>query len=160
MAGFYWLFGEGQLAYLLVELLQAIVGAATCVVLYHVAGAILKNKRVATLSGGLLALYPIHASLTIFHHPVTIYVFLELLSVLWVLRLAQRLSWRDAVLCGCCLGAAALADASAFVLFPCLLLWFFFKARASLNTVYLRQRRRLPRRRAWEPGLLGKPYWG
>ena len=31
--------------------------------------------------------------------------------------------------------------------------------RFGRNTVYLRQRRRLPRRRAWEPGLLSKPYW-
>jgi hypothetical protein len=27
------------------------------------------------------------------------------------------------------------------------------------NTVQTRQRRRLPRRRAWEPGPLTEPYW-
>ena len=30
---------------------------------------------------------------------------------------------------------------------------------AKTNTVYLRQRRRLPRRRAWEPGLPTRPVF-
>jgi 4-amino-4-deoxy-L-arabinose transferase-like glycosyltransferase len=96
---------------------QALLGAASCVLLFSVAERLL-DRRAALLSGLLLAVYPLHVYYTELLLPTVLVVFLNLLLLWSLLRAAEAPSAAGAAGCGVVLGLATLAKSNALLLLP------------------------------------------
>jgi 4-amino-4-deoxy-L-arabinose transferase-like glycosyltransferase len=96
---------------------QALLGAASCALLFAIAARVL-DRRAALLSGLLLAVYPLHVYYTDILLPTVLVVFLNLLLLWSLLRAAEAPSPANAAACGLVLGLATLAKSNALLLLP------------------------------------------
>ena len=124
LAGLYWLFHGSLLA---VGVVQAIIGALSCLLIYQL-GKLLFGRETGQLASGIVAIYPPF----IFHepfgqsnylHPETTFIFLLCLALVILSRHGTVWPWRDGLV-GLVLGLALLTKTLA-ILFPFLLsVWY------------------------------------
>lgn len=112
---------------------QALLGAASCAVLFAV-GARMFDRRVGLLASLLLAAYPIHLYYTGLILPTVLVLFLHLV-LLWILLWqVEAPSPVGAVLAGVVLGLAALTKSNALLLLPVLLVtWLWIERERALR---------------------------
>lgn len=119
LAGIYAVFGPDLAA---VRLLQAVIGAATCGIVYLL-GRRLYDERVGVVAALLLAFYPPHLYFTWRIMAETAFAFVVAASALLAMRLlTEGPSW-PSVLLGISLGVSNLLKSNLFVWPPVLILW-------------------------------------
>ena len=100
-----------------VKVFQCILGAGSCVLLYHI-GRRVFDDRVGILAASILSLYGLH----IYYHglvlPTTLVLFVNLLFLLAIIPRGPTLSWRRCVIAGGLIGMAAMAKSNALLLLP------------------------------------------
>lgn len=96
---------------------QALLGAASCALLFAIARRVL-DRRAALLSGLLFAVYPLNVYYTDLLLPTVLVVFLNLLLLWSLLRASEAPSAANAAACGLVLGLATLAKSNALLLLP------------------------------------------
>jgi 4-amino-4-deoxy-L-arabinose transferase-like glycosyltransferase len=103
----------------IVRLVQAALGAATCVLTYRL-GTKVFDDRVGRLAGALLAFYPGHAYMSWRIMGEALFIFLLVLGLNVAVGLARRPRLRSVVALGLVVGGAQLVKSNLFV-FPVLL---------------------------------------
>jgi 4-amino-4-deoxy-L-arabinose transferase-like glycosyltransferase len=127
LALLYAVFGR---SWVIVRVAQAIVGAATCVLLRQL-GARLFSARAGALSGLILALYPGHAYMSWRLMGETVYSALLLCAILLAVDLLADPRPLPSVLLGVTLGAAQLVKSNLFAFAPLLMAWFALAAAST-----------------------------
>ena len=133
LASIYKMFGHSLLA---VRLVQAILGALTCLLLSLI-GTRLASAPVGWLAGLGLAFHPLYLSFTAWIYIETLYIFLFVLALfLWV-GLGRKPTWKGTLALGLVWGIAALAR-PIFVIAPILfLVWGLMFIRPKLKAIGL-----------------------
>jgi len=133
LAGIYKLFGHSLLA---VRLVQAILGALTCLLLSLI-GIRLASTAVGWLAGLGLAFHPLYLGFTAWIYTETLYIFLFIGALfLWV-ELGRNPTWKGTLALGLAWGVAALAR-PVFVAAPVLfLIWGLAIFRPKLKVIGL-----------------------
>jgi 4-amino-4-deoxy-L-arabinose transferase-like glycosyltransferase len=112
----------GSWGYLVLQVMQCIVGAACAGLTYGVAKRAL-GQKVALVSALLVACNPTHVYLSVIIHPLAITCAAVLLIVFMLGRVCDHRSFRDSAIMGICYGIALLVEPSALCLVPVILLW-------------------------------------
>ena len=125
LAAMFSLFGEGLFTFVLVQCVHALLGGLSCIGLCKLANTVF-SKEVGAVSALLMASYPPLIYIVAEAHPISIYILLNILLVLVLLRLPgnKRLSW--IVLAGVLAGILTLFRSEMSILVPLLALWLFF----------------------------------
>jgi 4-amino-4-deoxy-L-arabinose transferase-like glycosyltransferase len=122
MALVYGLFGVSLPA---LKVVQAVVGAGTCVLVWGLARELF-DRRVAALAGAIAVFYGMH----VFYGGTVMIVNLQVplvVGLVWAaLRALRRPSFAGWALCGLLLGVSALARQTVLLLAPVLALWVLF----------------------------------
>jgi 4-amino-4-deoxy-L-arabinose transferase-like glycosyltransferase len=127
LAGVYTLFGR---SYGAVRVLQAVLGAASCVLIFFLADR-LYGRREALLALGISALYP--AFVSFYYSPRAILsetLFMFLMLSAWLLLAAGALRIRHVALSGLLLGASCLVKGQILFLAPLVALWILVSGRS------------------------------
>lgn len=143
LSALYAIFGPSLVA---VRLLQALLGAATCCLVYLI-GRDVAGATAGRLAGFLLAFYPGHVYLTWRLMAETLWIFLVALAVLLACRLERglsegaerRASLARAAALGLAAGASVLVKSNLILLPPLLFLWL-----AGVTLARARRGRRAP----------------
>jgi 4-amino-4-deoxy-L-arabinose transferase-like glycosyltransferase len=125
LAGIFFVFGKSIIA---VRIIQAILGALSCVLLYFVAKKTF-SKGAATIASVLMCFYPYLIAYTGDLLSETFYTFMILLAVFLTLQCAEKPSYKNIVLTGIVFGLTGLVKATVmpFFLFSCAWLWYSTK---------------------------------
>ena len=118
LAGLYWLFHDPAA----IRLAQAILGAASCVVLYAI-GRRVANSATGAVAAVLLGVHPLVAYLAGLQLTENVFLFLLLLILLQALRVAERPTLLAATGLGGLFGLATLTRAMFLGFLPFLLVW-------------------------------------
>jgi 4-amino-4-deoxy-L-arabinose transferase-like glycosyltransferase len=122
LAGLGLVFGVGRNGVAIAEIAQALLGAATCLLLYRIA--LLKfDRRVAIGAALVLAVYPLAVYASSQISAVTLYVFLSCLFVWLVFRAEAQQTIRSFGEAGLALGFLILARAEVLLFLPFFVLW-------------------------------------
>lgn len=113
LSAVYFIFGK---SYVIARLLQALLGALTCIVFYNTVREMYEEK-VAAISSWILALYPVLIVYTGLILSETLFIFLLAASLMFLARSVKREGLRDIMLSGLFLGLSALARPTT-MLFP------------------------------------------
>jgi 4-amino-4-deoxy-L-arabinose transferase-like glycosyltransferase len=119
-------------SWLIVRIIQALLGAATCVLLQHL-GRRLFSNRVGFIAAVLLALYPGHVYFTWRLMGETLYIFLIVLGLLQAHRLIEHPRLLQSLVLGLVIGFAQLVKSNLFPLPALLLIWFAATAHAGMS---------------------------
>ena len=119
-------------SWLLVRIIQAGFGAATCVLTYRL-GARVFSQRAGLLAAWLLAIYPGHVFFSWRIMAETLYMLMLLVSLLLALALADNPRPLRAVVVGLTLGFAQLVKSNLFPFPVLLVVWFAFAARTGIK---------------------------
>lgn len=115
-------FGNGSNAILLIEILQAIIGAVTCLLLYKIIR-IKFNDKIALSSSIIFSIYPILVFIPSQITAVNLYLFLNIL-LLFLLFKGEKLDKISYfVFAGLILGVLILSRGQVVIYFPFILLW-------------------------------------
>jgi 4-amino-4-deoxy-L-arabinose transferase-like glycosyltransferase len=139
LAGVYSLFGH---SYGAVRVLQAILGAASCVLIFVIVDR-LYGRRQALLALGVSALYP--AFVSFYYSPRAILsepLFMFLMLLAFVALSSEDLRIRDVVFSGGLLGASCLIKGQVLFLAPLVALWILLSGRRMTKDGDLQIRRR------------------
>lgn len=112
--------------FLVLGIVQAVLGAATCLPVYRV-GTKLFGRASGLLAAGLLAAYPYLIVLTTRVSDTTLFTLLLSLSVLCACRVQERPSVRRAACLGLSLGCTTLCRPMAAAWIPFVCFWLFFR---------------------------------
>jgi len=107
-----------------IQIAQAILGAVSCVLIYRIAGKIF-GDRVGILSAALLGFDYYSIKKTVYILPEVIFVFLLLLTFLFLLRVRVTKKYRDAALAGLFAGLTILTKEAMSYFFPVVIVTFF-----------------------------------
>jgi hypothetical protein len=120
LAFFYRIGGETAGTYLAIELIQAALGVLLVYAVYRLT-LILFDRKVAIVAAALVAVYPPLVYLCNEIHSISIYVLLEVATVLFLVRyLRVSRSWKDVIAAALCMGVTMLFRGEA----PALLLMY------------------------------------
>jgi 4-amino-4-deoxy-L-arabinose transferase-like glycosyltransferase len=119
LAGVYWVFGHSFTA---VSLIQAIISALTCVVIYYIGRAAFNNK-VGHMAALLAVAYPFFFVWCRVLVTETLMALLVALGVLWLQKTTARPDRRNRIVTGCIWGTAALMRGNMLIFLPLLILW-------------------------------------
>ncbi len=129
LAFFFKLFGvfttKATIAILLVN---CIVSALTCIPVYYIAKKLF-SERVGFVAAVALAFFPSsiwHAINTIWD--TTVFTFLAMVLVYWMLILSKRLNIKNAILYGTYMGIVVLVNPVIILFFPFVLVWLFINS--------------------------------
>jgi len=125
LACIYAVFGR---SWLIVRIIQAILGALTCVLTYRL-GAKVFTEREGLLAAVLLAIYPGHAYMSWRIMGETLYILLLVFGVLLAIGLAEDPRPGRSTLLGATIGSAQLVKSNLFVFPPLLIAWLAFAVR-------------------------------
>ncbi len=128
-------YGQTNLVFLVIELIQAFISAVTILIFYRMA-LVLFNKPVAVLTSFGMALYPPSIYYSAKLTPTTFFIFLLSLALLLVLRKGKNISY-STMAGGIVLGLSLLCDPLTFALFPALIIWYFIQRKISVSTLLL-----------------------
>ncbi|MDD5680399.1 MAG: glycosyltransferase family 39 protein, partial [Candidatus Omnitrophica bacterium] len=117
LASIYYIFGQN---YGVVKIIQAVLGAMTCVIIFLIAKRLFDTKT-AILSALISCFYPAFIKITELMITELLYTFLLILVVFFLLKYIQDGGYKNLIFCGTALGIASLTR-SVIVLFPFLIL--------------------------------------
>ncbi len=109
--------------------INCFASALTCIPLYYI-GRMLFGRAVGYFSAGALALYPPsiwHAINTIWD--TTVFTFLAMVLIYWLLLLPNRLNLKNATLYGFFMGVIALVNPVIIAFYPFIAIWLYFKTQ-------------------------------
>jgi 4-amino-4-deoxy-L-arabinose transferase-like glycosyltransferase len=112
---------------------NCLASALTCIPLYHITR-ILFGRGVGIIAGSALALYPPsiwHAINTIWD--TTLFTFLAVLLIYWLLLLPERLDGKTAALTGFFMGVIVLVNPVIIAFYPFAVLWLFRRSAGTLG---------------------------
>ncbi len=104
LASIYFIFGQ---SYAAVRIIQAILGALTCVIIFLIAKRLFDNKA-AIISALIACFYPAFIKITELMLTENLYTFLLILAVFFLLKYIQDKGYKNLVFCGAVLGIASL----------------------------------------------------
>lgn len=130
LASFYFVFGQGPISYILIQLIQAGILAITAVLIYYI-GQKIFSQPIGLLSGIAFALYPEYPFITTEIHQLTFNTFCVALIVLCLLRFREHPSTRRAVFLAISLGVSGLIFPAALFYSPLIALWIVVDLRDS-----------------------------
>lgn len=130
LAAIYTIFGITPTAFIVVQLVQAVVQAGAVVLLFTI-GRQIFNTSVGILAGLGLVLFPDHVFGVTIIHQLTFSTFVILLLVYGLLRLKEDQSLILAAACGGILGIATLVIPTVLYFAPIIPLWLLWRAYPS-----------------------------
>ena len=89
LAGTFALLGEGLTCFIVIQFLHALAGTAVCWTTYKL-GQLAVSKSTGLLAGYICAFYPTHVFASVVIHPAPLYILLNLLILLLILRAEPR----------------------------------------------------------------------
>ncbi len=122
LASVYYIFGEN---YTVVKVIQAVLGALTCVIIFLIAKRLFDTKA-AIISALISCFYPAFIKTTELMLTENLYTFLLILVVFFLLKYVQDGGYENLAFCGAALGVAALTR-SVVVLLPFFILFLLGK---------------------------------
>jgi len=136
LAGIYFVFGH---TYDAVRVIQALLGALLCVIIFFIAHGVYSNKRIAFIASFIVAIYkPFISGFHYYGGPAFIlseyfYMFILSLSILFLIVFIKKEDKRIGILADILIGLTILTRAE-FVLYPFILVFYlFYAARFSLR---------------------------
>ena len=139
LAGIFFLFGDNAVGYVVVQLLNVLLGALLCVVVAQM-GRSLFGKLVGVLAGILTAGFPTLVFVVTQAHPVTMYVLLNCTLLLLLLSARPESRLRTGLLAGILSGILALFRPDTIAYLPVILLWLILttpKIRSGVRNAIL-----------------------
>jgi len=121
----YFLFGHH---YLMVKIIQSILGASTCIIIYSINRAIF-NKWIGLISA---LLWSFHVNFIIYTPALlteTLFVFLFSASILLIIMSVKQASYKKLIAAGILIAVTALTRSVGIILLPAALLWIFISAK-------------------------------
>jgi Flp pilus assembly protein TadD len=112
-----------------IYVVQAVLGAASCVLVYWLGGALL-GRRIGALAGFAAAVYGPFVFFCARVETVTLVIFLNLLFALVLVRATKEWAAPWWAIAGVLLGVSALAGATIMVLLPVLIVWIAIGCKA------------------------------
>ncbi len=119
LAGIYFLFGH---SYAVVRIIQALIGALTCIITYFM-GKELTNKKIGVLSSLFLAFYPsaIYFSGSIYTEGI--FIFLLALGIFYSIKVFKQPSIKNQAILGIFIGLTILTRSVLLSFIPFIFLW-------------------------------------
>lgn len=140
LASIYSVFGPN---FIIVRIIQAILGTLTCLVVFHIAKKIF-DEKVGLIAALILALYPYHIWQGTRISDIALFSFLLALSLLSLCNVAERASCKNLVLSGVFIGLAILCRSNMIAFIPFIALWLwllFFRTKTlavkSISLIYV-----------------------
>lgn len=124
----YTVFGDTTHVILLIELLQAVIGAVCCIVLYRIT-AFKFSKEVAIGSSIVFCLYPLLVYLPGQISAANMYIFLNLVFVYCLLKAEVTKETGFFYIAGLVFGVLLLTRSEIIAFFPVIILWIIFVVR-------------------------------
>ena len=112
--------------FVLVGILQAILGALTCLLTYRI-GQRVFDGRIGLISAAILSVYPYHVVMAARVSDTTVFTLLMVLSVFLLLDLASKPSWARVIGTGIALGAGILCRSNMLFFAPLAMLWLLIR---------------------------------
>jgi len=112
-----------------VRIIQILLGAASVVLIFHIALVVFKDKKTAFIALVLALFFKLSVFYELILESSAVVVFLFLLLILLLISISNKPSPRKFILSGVICSAALLAKANFLIAVPVILLWFvlFFK---------------------------------
>ena len=136
LSGIYFIFGHNYIA---VKIIQAILGALSCIVIFFIADAIYNNRIIGIIAALITAFYkPFISGFNYYGGPALIlsecfYMFMVGVTVLMTILFIKKESKKFGILSGIFIGLAILTRPE-FVLYPIfLIVYLFFLSRFSMK---------------------------
>lgn len=114
--------------FLAVRIIQCLLDAISIVVIFFIARLIF-NRRVATISAVIFAVYPLFVYTASTFFPTTVFIFLVSVAMFLILNVEEKQTIFKAVLLGVVLGLAALTVPTVLAFVPFALVWILFRHR-------------------------------
>lgn len=114
--------------HLIVHMLQAFVGALTCLIIYYIGKSVL-NKKIGILSASIAALYPAFIIYSGMLYTETLFIFLLCLSVLYLLKIHEYPSVKNLLIVGVSLGLGILIRPGILIFIPVILIWMLISSK-------------------------------
>ena len=121
----YSIFGH---THLIVHMLQAFIGALTCIVIYYIGKSVL-NKKIGILSASIAALYPTFIIYSGMLYTETLFIFLLCLSVLYLIKIHEQPSIKNLLIAGVSLGLGILIRPGILLFIPVILIWMLISSK-------------------------------
>ena len=127
---FFYYFSQNAISFLSIQIIQSIISAFTCLIIYYLGLKIFENETAILASLGM-AVYPlfIHHSATI--NPAIFEVFFLSLSILFLYKIIEQPSVRNQILSGLLIGITALVTPIIILSFPLILIWIWLNANGT-----------------------------
>jgi 4-amino-4-deoxy-L-arabinose transferase-like glycosyltransferase len=125
-----------------VRIVQALLGAYSCVLIYSIAGKLFGDNA-ARVAGWISVVYPYYVFITGLLYPTMITTFLLIATIYLLLSAVEKRSLGCVIWASICLAAAALAVPASLAFTPFLLVWFLWltdlqwKRRVLFSLVHL-----------------------
>jgi 4-amino-4-deoxy-L-arabinose transferase-like glycosyltransferase len=115
---------------IIIEIIQSLTAAFTCIVFYHLGSKF--SEKVGLLAALAMAFYPPSIMFSVVRiSPIILVVLLLGLIMLYLLKIQETLSSRDAVICGVLMGVEALFEPTVILFYIAGCAWLFlWSARA------------------------------
>lgn len=131
----FWLFGPSLVT---IRLIQAGIGALTCVLIYDMGQVVGKEKMAGIVAGALAVIYPPFLFWTGYVLTETLSLMLVVLMLTFTLRMWDTDNWKLAVISGASLGLATLCRSAIFGMTPFILIWFLMSHTRWRNRLVLK----------------------
>ncbi len=119
LAGIYFLFGH---SYAAVRIIQALIGALTCIITYFI-GKELYNKKIGRLSSLFLAFYPSAIYFSGHIYTEGIFIFLLTISIFYSIKAFKEPSLKNQVIFGILIGLSILIRPMLLSFLPFIFIW-------------------------------------
>ena len=135
LAAIYTIWGRN---FLVVGIIQAFLGTLTCLIIFQI-GKMIFDEKIGLISALIFALYPYHIFQGTQVTDTTLFVFLTVLSILYLYKVTERSISRNTVIIGIIIGLAILCRPNmlSFIPFVAIWLWisFFPNKALALKTI-------------------------
>lgn len=126
-------FVESPMAAFLIIFIQAILAATTCILIYLAALRFFADQLIATITGVLMLFYPTFIFYVSRLIPETILMFWLSLTVLYLLLLRDKPSYRKALIAGTFIGITLLNSNVVVPMMPFIVIWLFISLSISVK---------------------------
>ncbi len=131
LAGFYFIFGKTNLAYILIQILQIMLSLLTFFPLFYIAKK-LTSEKIALITVLIFAIYPDFLYSVYAMHPITISTFAVVLIVYLFLRFIENYSLKTTIVLGLTVGFTLLLEPAIISIIILLLIFALFDINSKL----------------------------
>lgn len=129
LAGIYRIFGH---SYLAAKIGLAVLSALSCILLFYLASEVLKNKTAGFWCALIYAVYPPSIFWTGYLAPVTLEIFLLMITVLLLIQGEEKKKNTIFIIAGIFTGLGILTRSISFILLPIVFIWLLLKDKKQL----------------------------